>query len=242
MPIPEDIVRVQLLHKLVDGPEMVSNTIHLKRFHEVGNAVEWPANIQEIANKVRDKYLASPIMATLSSAVYFQKVGAYHLSTEAKTLHKAEAFTAQGLNGTPHTGGGAQLPWDTAAVVSLRTDQPGDFFPDPETGPSPAKRSRGRVFAGVLPVTALAVTGRFSAAYCQQLRDAWIAFLDDLSAMTVGGGAQPDQMYPVILSKAGNSARRITEVVVDDIPDHQSRRDNKRQPNRYRTFTDQRQA
>jgi len=226
---------VNFIHKLADGPEMVSNTIHLRRNRtEPGGFTDWPANTQEIANKARDKYLADnrPFFR-LANVTTFIKAQAYHLSAAGLTLHKAEAFTPQGLAGQAAQGGGTALPFDVACVVSLRTDTPGDFLSDPDTGPSPAKRSRGRVFTGVIPSTAMAPNGRFSTVFCNLLADEWVNLLQDLDGMTVGGSATPDSMQVGVLSKAGSNFRRITSIVVDDLPDTQQRRSNKQLPNRF---------
>ncbi len=232
LPIPEDIIRVQLTHKMNDGPEVVSNTLHLRLNKDIGTPTDWPAHVQEIATKVRDKYISNGCLQQLHQSTIFMKATAYHLSAATgKTIDKADSLVGAQGQGQAGGQGTKALPFDVACAVSLRTDVAGEFLADPDTGASPAKRSRGRIFVGTLSTDAMnANTGRFSPVFTQALADVWTAFLNDVMGMTVGGGASPSTTDCIVLSRAAGTARKITKVVVNDLPDTQQRRSNRLLP------------
>ncbi len=173
-PVPEDLMRVQITHELADGPELATNTLHLRLDRRTGDATNWAAHVQECANKVFQKYTAEGRPNHLISDVArLVRVSAYHLrASDGLTIHKADA---QGIpiGGIAGRGTGNVLPYDQAVVVSLRTLEEGEALPDPETGASPLKRSRGRIFFGPISANFLTGQGRLTPTARDAIANSW---------------------------------------------------------------------
>ena len=233
--IPENIVRVQMQWETEPAVEIVTNTFHLRRDHVQGNTVDWPVDLLEICNAVKQKISTAPgngALATLSGITTLKAVHAYTLG-QAPPHHATNEAHLTGITGVVGTGSVNPLPFDVALVVSLRTVAPGESLADPETGPSPLKQARGRIYAGVCPAPSVGANGRFTDAYTTLAADGWRNFFSEVHQMTVGpNDLVQDRMELVVLSKAGGTARRVRDIVIDDLPDTQRRRSNRQVPNR----------
>lgn len=236
--IPGNIVRVQMVFETEPAVEIVTNTFHMRRDHITGNQVDWPVDLVEIVTKVKDKFNGAPGNAAKAALSSITKLTAIHAYTLGQTHphHATNEGHLTGITGVTGTGSVNPLPFDVSVVVSLRTQDDGETLADPDSGPSPLKQSRGRLYLGVLPAPSVGVNGRFTSAYCTTVADGWAAFLNDLHMMEVGpagpNGIDRDKLELGVLSRAAGSFRVLRDIVVDDLPDTQRRRSNRQMPNR----------
>lgn len=227
-PIPADIVRVRLvfdLHQISTVADQAIMGFHLVRNHLPGNTTDWPANTQEIASKTWQKWTQRvTTTARWPTSVSLSRVDAYHLDTAGKTLDKG----TQGQDGSHSawtgTSGNPSMPWEVACAVSMYGYQPGTFTPD-------AKSKRGRYYLPPFATTIMgnsAAEGLFdSSTIATVVAVEQAAFLNDVNLMTVGGGAVPDTVALVVLSRTKGVATPVQTMRVGHRPDRQSRRGRK---------------
>lgn len=234
-PVPPDIVRVQLTHEMATQDEVFVNTFHLRRHKVSGLPTDWANDVVTTAVKVRDKYAAAGRpLKRLPSSIALRDVGVYHLrESDGRALEVGRATSGV-------TGGDGSLPvlpFDVAAVVTLETVVGNEVLLNPETGPNPSRRARGRVYMGPLASGNLTVaTGRWDPGSVSMWLASWEQFFEDVQGMHVGDpGVADDHWDVVVLSRTAGTARQLTRVSMDDLPDTQRRRSNRQVPNRTRT-------
>ena len=114
---------------------------------------------------------------------------------------------------TAATGAGAgSLPALTAMVQSLRTNSSGRSY-------------RGRMYLPAQGAT-LDGYGRFAQADCTNMCNDTVTYLE-AAAAAVGGGTGGGDSTPCVASFTKSFCTNVTEVLVDNIPDTQHRREDK---------------
>ena len=193
---------------------------HFIRNHIPANTVNWPADVQEIASKVGNKWSTNIGQnALFGSGVHLIRSEAYHLDTEGKTLDKGVVVAG---NDSPVLWNGSAtntLPYEVSAAVTLFGYDPAQFVRD-------ARRRRGRFYLPPFSATIMdGNTGRFSMTSLNSLKTNLDAFLNDIHRMKVGGGAPlEDDMKLCVLSKTGGLATPVQAWRMGDVPDAQRRR------------------
>lgn len=231
LPVPADMMRVRMRATLWEsGTELEEAQFGFygQRFHRTGNVVDWPANVQEVANKVRDKWNSNvPYKAGFPGDVHMDSVTVNHLeAATGKTLDQGVAlFTGDDAwVGT----GPKSLPWETALCVSLSGYQRGSFVVD-------KARKRGRFYLPPMSSGVLNdVGGEIDSTALGYIATQIIAFLNDVQGMTIGGdevGGDQDYFNLVVMS-IGTPAKPltpatfpVTNIYVDSKFDSQRRRE-----------------
>lgn len=204
------------------------------RFHRVGNGTDWPNDVQTIAEKVRDAWVATvPTKSLYSSAVNLKSAQVYHMGTDNKTLDKGEA-TFDGddtWNGTASGG----LPWECATVVSLWGYTPGAFTQN-------KGRKRNRFYLPPMATSVMGTyNGKLTSAAQATITSEIGAFLNTVQGMEFDFEPNPagnDYVQLVALSKGdtapvGGAAPRppsytqVLTIGVGNVVDAQRRRRNK---------------
>lgn len=224
MPIPEDVVRARLVFSLLQGGAIADQAvmgIHLRRVRPFPTVTDWPANVNETATKLFEKWVSNVTTANYwSPQVRLEMTEAYHLNADTgKTLDKGvQVRDAQ--HAWVGTSGSPSLPWECATAVSLYGYAPGSFTQN-------ARIKRGRFY---LPPMSTQVMdgangdGLYTSAVQTSLATVMAAFLNDVQGMTVGQGATPDYWNVGILSRTQNAFTPIHTVRVGRRPDSQRRR------------------
>lgn len=223
--IPEDVVRCRLVFSLGTGrsqPEQAILGFHLHRAHSAGVPVDWPADTQTIAEKVRDKWITrvgnSALFPGDTKGVVSE---AYHLN--AANGHALDKGASPFDSGHAWSGfGGDSLPFETSCAVSLYGYTPGTFGVDQRT-------QRGRFYLPPFATTAMGTgneAGLFSALKIGQVSDLMTAFLNDVQGMHVPdvGTGLYDPMNLVILSRTKGAIHQVERIRVGHVPDSQRRR------------------
>lgn len=230
--IPDDVVRVMYTAKLGDtNSDVAVFGFHMRRNHISGNLVDWPTDVQTIAEKCRDKWNAHITQKQWwSSAVVMQTVEAYHLSTAGLSIDKGLAeFTGDDAwAGT----GGVSLPFEVSCCVTLYAYDPTAFAAD-------RARKRGRLYLPPFATTQMfAATGMYGTTNtdgAQYIAHAMRSWLEDVDGLLLAGSLPTvdDSMQLGVLSRTAGEFHRVTHVGVDNLPDVQRRRQNKLVPSRY---------
>jgi hypothetical protein len=219
VPIPPDCVRTNIVWALPDD-EIAVNTLNFHHEHVDGNTLDWAGDMtQRYANLVRDGLVSAwgSISAFHSNSAKIVRVDAYHLDTNARTLHKATALpaTPTALQGTA-TGG--MLPPEVAGCLSLYGYPIGGFTPQ-------SARKRGRIFLPGMAVTGLQSNGRWG--HSNQVQTGYAAAFSYMSGRKMDArptGAEHARL--VILSKTGGIFTEVVAVSTDNVYDVQRRRQN----------------
>lgn len=229
MPIPPDMVRCRLLFQLgTTGPvDQAVFGFHMQRLHSGGNAVDWPANVQEISDKIADKWVANVTQKVqFSNDISLSATQAYHLdAATGLTLDKGQtaATGARAWRGTATSG---SAPFAVATAVSLYGYTPGTFTQN-------ARDKRGRFYLPPFRCDSMGTglkAGLYDSALLASVRTGIYAFLEDIHGMSVGGvggGLQTDAMSLSILSKSKGTAYPVIAARIGERPDQQRRRENK---------------
>lgn len=228
MPIPADVTRVRLVFDLKRASAVADTAVmgfHVHRNHVTGNPTDWPADVNEIATKVYEKWVTNVIgVSHWTTGVALNRVEAYHLdATTGKTADKGVQPT-DGGHSWSGTSNNAALPWEVACAVSIYGYTPGSFTLN-------ARQKRGRFYLPPFQTGAMATgsgSGEFEVATMADVQRDMLAFLNDVHGMTVGGTVTPDSVSVGILSRIGGGAfYPATTVRTGFRPDSQRRRGKK---------------
>lgn len=227
-PVPADVVHIVFRAELHEQPETFSDIavwgFYAQRRHYPGNTVDWPNDVQFIAEGVRDRWVENVTnKGDFSSAVVGDTVQCVHLnSSTGKTQDVGQATFRPDhtWNGTASGG----LPWETSVGVTFWGYEQGTFTPHKE-------RKRGRMY---LPPMAAAVmdtyNGKLSSAAQDRIADAMEAFFNDVQGMELPGettGASADYLNVGVLSRFDNAMYETLQVGVGNVVDSQRRRRNR---------------
>jgi hypothetical protein len=229
VPIPEDIVRCRLVFDLTQGAQVADQAVmgfHMKRSHTPGNTTNWDADVQEIAEKIVDKWATNMTNSGQWSRCVRLALGeVYHLDANTgRTAHKGMASGPLRGNWTG-TSDAASLPFSVACAVSLYGYDPAGFAAD-------AKTKRGRFYLPPFQINAMGdgtSSGLFTVGHMTSLQTAVQAFLNDVHNLEVGGGVAGsgnDNMRLGILSRTRGTFTEVTHIRIGRAPDSQRRRDN----------------
>jgi hypothetical protein len=228
VPVPEDVVRVNL-NFAMEGGEIAVSTFHLKLAHEAGASVTWDEMTQQAADKVLDKWQShcqgTAFRDLFSTSVSLQSIATYHL--EAATGHALDKGIAVPPNGGGWSGTqGQSLPYECAMAVSLYAYAPGTFV-------AQRARKRGRFYLPPMAPQVMAGAGASSAGRIATTAVGAAAgaigpFLNDVHQMSVGqdplGIGQTWNL--VVLSRAGVMTNVVQAARFGDVMDVQRRRRN----------------
>lgn len=221
--IPQDMMFVRLNFDLASGGQPLEHAavgFHGHRFHRTGNPTDWPANIQEVATKVRDKWIGnmSGYKSRLCTTVSAANVEAYHLYPTGKVQDKGMA-TFDGANAW--AGSASQsTPYQCALVLSMYAYTPGTFVPN-------SKYLRGRSFWPPPSPQLLDTDGRLTVSAQSEMLQIFGGFFNDVQGMTIGGGSgvqEPDYFDLAVLSKTSQNFYPVTQLGVGRVVDTQRRR------------------
>lgn len=224
MPIPEDIMYVRLNFALASGGsplEGASVGFHGKRFHRTGNTTDWPADVAEVATKVRDHWVTdmSGYKTYVSNACSAVNVEVAHLNTAGKWIDKGTA-SFDGANAWAGSGSEG-LPFQCSVVLSMYGYDAGAFVPQ-------RQYKRGRTYW--LPPTAgvLDGDGRLSGSAQANHLSVFSTFFNHVQGLEIGGttppATDPDYFDLVVLSATANMATPVRQVGVGRVVDTQRRR------------------
>lgn len=234
---PSDMLRVRLRATLWESgaqQEEAQFGFYGQRLHTVGQTTDWPADVQEIANKVRDRWNSQiTYKAAWSGDVHMDSVKVDHLSaTDGKTLDQGVAlFTG----GDAWVGTGAKsLPWETALCVSLFGYERGVFERD-------KGRKRGRFYLPPMSSQTLNdVGGEVDSTVMNNLNTVVGNFLNSVQGMgfSSGDGPSGDDYFNLVVMSIGTplkpldpTTHPITHYYIDSKFDSQRRRE-RQQPAR----------
>nr|CRY96024.1 hypothetical protein [uncultured prokaryote] len=238
MPIPADLMKVNItvtLNSAMD--EIAVFGFHLRRVHIAGNPTNWPSDVIDLAERIRDKWntnMATAKAVWPQSAVW-QKVEVYHLDTTNHAIDKGLAeFT--GAAAYAGSAGQASLPFTSATCVSIFNYEPGRLS-------AYRGRRRGRFYLPALTVSAMTDGGLYLGSgpiSIANLREGITAFLNDVEGMEFGGPYPDvaDFAHLGILSVAASEFYQALYVAVDNIPDTMRTRGNRLQGTRVVTEID----
>lgn len=239
---PPDMMRVRLRATLWESgaeQEEAQFAFYGQRVHNTGTSTDWADNVQEVANKVRDKWNDH---MTYKSAwggdVHMDSVKVDHLNAaDGKTLDQGVAlFTgADAWQGA----GPKSLPWETSLCVSLFGYERGIFAAN-------KGRRRGRFYLPPMSSGVLNdVGGEIDSTPLGYISGCIHDFLNDVQGMTIGGdgvGTAPDYFNLVIMSigtplkPLSPTTFPVTDVYIDSKFDSQRRRE-RQQPARQTLHT-----
>lgn len=235
---PDELVQVALIHSMVNGPEMAINTFHLRHHHEAGNTFDWATDLPLLATAIRDKYEAATHWAHYSTQYKFQQAKCSQIGTDGKVTRTAIANSTV-TGGKAGTNTNPALPYEVAAVVSIRTDTPGSVVSNPRTGPNPSRQRRGRFYLSGLTSDIMDATGNglFDATAITNLGGQLLAFLNNVQGVHVGGLVPPNTNYDWmnlgVASGVSGEFYQADRIVIDRVPDAQRRRRNRQKQTGY---------
>jgi hypothetical protein len=237
LPVPSDMMRVRLRATLWESSiqqEEAQFGFYCQRVHTVGQTTDWPADVQELAEKIRDAWNDHITNKTMwSGDVHMDSVKVDHLNAaDGKTLNQGVALFT-GTDAWVGTGS-KSLPWETALVVSLFGYERGVFAAD-------KGRKRGRFYLPPMSSTALNdVGGEVDSTAMNNLGTNMVAFLNDVQGMEFSSGDGPsgsDYANLVVMSigtpdkQLPPTTYPVTNVYIDSKFDSQRRRE-RQQPAR----------
>lgn len=227
MPIPADCCRVQLVFDLGTVDQAVC-TFALQRVHYLGDTTNWPLDVNDIAQGIRDAWNADVETSRFGGLVAGNHVAVYHLGTDGRTLDKGtSAFT--GGSTWVGSGPGATLPWETSVAFTLYGYTPGDFTAN-------AARKRGRFFLPPMSTNmASGGAGAFDLTNMDALLTQLKTFVSDVNDIQLHdySEANRDGVRVGVLSRTGGIFTPVTNVAMDNRFDVQRRRQNRQAPTRH---------
>jgi hypothetical protein len=203
-------------------------TFALKRVHHLGDTVDWPTDVGDIAQGVRDAWNADIEPSRFGGLVSGNHVGVYHLGTDGRTIDKGvSAF--EGGSAWVGSGPGATLPWETSIAVTLYGFDPVAFTPY-------ASRKRGRFY---LPPMSTNMCSGGAGALDLTNMDALLAqfqsFIQDVNGILLHDYSEVDRdgVEVGVLSRKGGIFSPVTHLAIDNRFDVQRRRQNRQSPTRH---------
>ncbi len=179
--------------------------------------------LASIANAVKNLNQGSIVpgeMLNFMSKTY--SITAVRASAVDASTHRETAVGMVQL-GSPVAGpGNPYQAQEVACAISLLTGSPG-------------RRYRGRMFWPGVGRPVVAPGMRYDTTICQNLADAAVQFLNQVTTLLQGGPVLPPPIgsgvtKPVVVSRVGGASfREVLQTSVGDIPDVQRRRRNKEQ-------------
>lgn len=222
--IPSDMLFIRWRFNLMVGSQAVEQAVfglHAHRFHRAGNNTDWPADVQEVAEKCVDAWRAN----TAGAEVFFPKavkadsVEVFHQSTANKVLDKGVApFSgAKTWAGT----GDDSMPFQDSVCISLYGYPPGGFVPD-------RKFKRGRFFLPPLSSAQCDPAGMISTSAQDTLSQCMGGLVNAVQGMEVGSDSDSpegaDYLSAAILSVTSSAWHQVEQVGVGRVVDTQRRR------------------
>jgi hypothetical protein len=210
MPIPSNIVRLNVNASIAGGEQMV-HTFHAIQQGALASATEVP-DIQLMANNMAARWLEmmSTVFANASFAqllgpqTTYQSVNTYALDTNGRATRQATAPIPQPDN---RGFGDGCLPNEVALALTLNTARAG-------------RTGRGRVFLGGLSRPSINIEGRYTPGATSVIAQ---AFSGMFSALSREGDSE---VYCGVLSRQSSTFNKIVSVGAGDVPDVQRRRRN----------------
>lgn len=212
MPVPANTRRINIEAGLLGGEQMV-HTFHCRATDPSGFVGGNPT-LQQQADFVRTAWNTSFMTwapnawgPKVSTTTVYTRVVVYQLTAAGGVEDSAEALFSPGLAGT----GVGLMPSSSAIVASMKTGKPGRSF-------------RGRSYLGGLaPNTLETTTGRVSTATTALLAASMANFLTTLNGEGADAGGEP-AIEMGVLSRTRTLLTPIIAVIVDNVFDQQSRR------------------
>ena len=209
MPVPEKVRRINI-EAAVTGGETLVHTLHCW----VRDPILAGVTIQDQANFIRDAWGPQFLTRTgggfgqyIATKVQYQKVTVYALQSNGQSSESAEALFSPAIGGTSVN----HLQLSAALVCSMRTARVGRSY-------------RGRLYLGGLSNLAIdSTTGRVTAGVRNTAATAMAGFLSHLNGQGTPPTGVPHVKMGVLSVKRGEITP-ITQVVVDDLFDVQTRR------------------
>lgn len=230
LPHPPDMMRVRLRATLATDTVPVEEAqfgFYGQRVHVTGNPTDWAANVQYVADGIRDRW-KEHILATalFSPAAVMESVKVDHLSaTDGKVLDQGVALFG-GDSAWAGTGPDS-LPWETSLAVSLFGYERGLFTQD-------KARKRGRFY--LPPGSTELLNGKSGQVRADQLTTLCtqiVAFLNDVQGMHLTDEPPLEQAdsFNLVVMSIGTPTKPleptttpVTHVYVDSEIDSQRRR------------------
>lgn len=234
MPIPPDCMFVRLNFDLYSSGAPVEHAsvgFHGQRVHQSGNPTDWPADIQGLAEAIRDEWVAdmTGYKGRVGPACHAVNVEAYHLATTGLTLDKGVA-PFDGANAWQGSGN-ATTPFQCSTVLSMYAYQPGTFTQN-------GKYKRGRSYWLPPAPATLDDDGRLTTTNQSEQLTMFGGFFNDVQGTHIGGTApvtDNDYFNLGLVSKTSGLFYPITYVGIGRVIDTQRRR--RRSLDEARTWT-----
>lgn len=236
LPVPEDVMRVTMRAIMTqDGIEDEEAQFGFwgQRRHFLGSEVDWEADTQECATKIRDKWVDEvPGTAIWPASVVMESVRVDHLTAATGKVAEQGNALFQGAGNTWAGTGSKSLPWECSLCISLYGYQPGTFATD-------KGRKRGRFYLPPPDADALETrSGQFSDGNLTQAVTQVAAFLNSVQGMTIGGvGPAGTDYFNVVTISRGTPTKPLVPTAYDVLyVQGDSRVDSQRRRERQQTI------
>lgn len=199
------------------------------RVHRTGNPTDWKADVQQLAEKVRDKWIERVTQKGFwSAAVRMATVRVDHLNAADGKTQDVGIAPFVGAGNEWYGSGADSLPWETTMAVSLYGYGAGEFVLN-------KARKRGRMYLPPMAILAASgYAGQMTQGNLNNLTANMVAFFNDVQGAEFDSGSpeqEADYFDLRILSRGTQlkpldpSSTPVTRIRLDSRIDSQRRRE-----------------